>query len=63
MEVVTVKNLEELHSKLTSDEYKNRYIKIGSFTAASNITGLLIDTDAFSIEMHKNKLWRSLVED
>ena len=55
VEVVTVKNLEELHSKLTSDEYKDRYIKIGSFTAASNITGLLIDTDAFSIEMHKNK--------
>ena len=29
-------------------------IKIGSFTAASNITGLLLDIDAYSIEMHKN---------
>jgi selenocysteine lyase/cysteine desulfurase len=53
-EVITVNNLEELHKKLISEEYKNRYIKIGSFTAASNITGLLIDVDAFSIEMHKN---------
>ena len=34
-------------------EYKNRYIKIGSFTAASNITGLLLDVDTLSILMHK----------
>ena len=53
-EVVTVNNLEDLHSKLISDDYKNKYIKIGSFTAASNITGLLLDIDAFAIEMHKN---------
>ncbi len=53
-EVVTINNLEELHSKITSEEYINRYIKIGSFTSASNITGLLIDVDAYSIEMHKN---------
>ena len=53
-EVVTINNLEELHSIITSKEYINRYIKIGSFTAASNITGLLIDVDAYSIEMHKN---------
>ena len=53
-EVVTINNLEELHSKLISEEYKNRYIKIGSFTAASNITGLFLDVDAYSIEMHKN---------
>jgi selenocysteine lyase/cysteine desulfurase len=34
-------------------EYKNRYIKIGSFTSASNITGLLLDVDTLSILMHK----------
>ena len=54
VEVVTIKDLDELHQKLVSDEYKNRYIKIGSFTAASNITGYLLDVDAFAIEMHKN---------
>jgi len=54
-EVVTIKDLDELHQKLVSDEYKNRYIKIGSFTAASNITGYLLDVDAFAIEMHKNR--------
>ena len=34
-------------------EYKNRYIKIGSFTSVSNITGLLLDVDILSILMHK----------
>ena len=34
-------------------EYKNNYIKIGSFTAVSNITGLLLDVDMLSIIMHK----------
>ena len=34
-------------------EYKNNYIKIGSFTSASNITGLLLDVDMISILMHK----------
>jgi len=53
-EVIIINNIEELHSIITSKEYINRYIKIGSFTAVSNITGLLIDVDAFSIEMHKN---------
>ena len=53
-EVVTINNLEELHKQLISNKYKNRYIKIGSFTAASNITGLLLDVDAYAIEMHKN---------
>ena len=40
-----------LENKL--NEYKNNYIKIGSFTAASNITGLLLDIDMISILMHK----------
>jgi selenocysteine lyase/cysteine desulfurase len=35
-------------------EYKDNYIKIGSFTSASNITGLLLDLDLISILMHKN---------
>ena len=35
-------------------EYKNNYIKIGSFTAASNITGLLLDVDMISLLMHKH---------
>ena len=34
-------------------EYNNRYIKIGSFTSVSNITGLLLDVDTLSILMHK----------
>ena len=53
-EVVTINDFDELHQKLNSEEYKNRYIKIGSFTAASNITGYLLDIDEYSIEMHKN---------
>ena len=34
-------------------EYKNNYIKIGSFTASSNITGLLLDVDRIASMMHK----------
>ena len=40
-----------LEKKLT--EYRNNYIKIGSFTSASNITGLLLDVDMISILIHK----------
>ena len=32
---------------------KERYIKIGSFTACSNITGLLLDVDSIASLMHK----------
>lgn len=35
-------------------KYKDNYIKIGSFTSASNITGLLLDVDLISILLHKN---------
>ena len=42
---------ENLQKKL--DEYKNNYIKIGSFTASSNITGLLLDVDRIASMMHK----------
>ena len=34
-------------------QYKDNYIKIGSFTASSNITGLLLDIDRISLLMHK----------
>ena len=36
------------------NEYKNNYIKIGSFISVSNITGLLLDVDMISIIMHKH---------
>jgi len=42
---------ENLQNKL--DEFKNSYIKIGSFTASSNITGLLLDVDRIASMMHK----------
>ena len=42
---------ENLQKKL--DEYKNNYIKIGSFTASSNITGLLLDVDKIASMIHK----------
>ena len=34
------------------EQYKDNYIKIGSFTAASNITGLLLDVDKIAALMH-----------
>ena len=37
------------------EKYKDSYIKIGSFTAASNITGLLLDVDRIALIMHKAK--------
>ena len=42
---------ENLQNKL--NEYKNSYIKIGSFTASSNITGLLLDVDRIASMIHK----------
>ena len=45
----------DFYSKLESKliDYNDRYIKIGSFTACSNITGLLLDIDRISIIMHR----------
>ena len=40
----------ELEKQL--DTYKERFIKIGSFTACSNITGLLLDIDQIAFLMH-----------
>ena len=42
---------DKLESKLIYNN--NRYIKIGSFTACSNITGLLFDVDRICFLMHK----------
>ena len=57
-EIVTIapENFDEFYSDLEKklEEYKDRYIKIGSFTASSNITGLLLDVDRISFLMHKN---------
>lgn len=41
------------HLQTTLEQYSNRTLKIGSFAAASNVTGMLIDVDAVSILMHK----------
>ena len=38
--------------KLELENYKDNYIKIGSFTASSNITGLLLDVDKIAALMH-----------
>lgn len=50
---------DNLEKKLSEYDNKNddkyRYIKIGSFTAASNITGLLLDVDYISYIIHKHK--------
>ena len=40
-----------LYSQL--EQNKDHYIKIGSFTASSNITGLLLDVDRIAILMHE----------
>ena len=39
--------------KLELDKHKDNYIKIGSFTASSNITGLLLDVDKIAVLMHQ----------
>ena len=39
--------------KAKLEEYKDNYIKIGSFTASSNITGLLLDVDKIAALMHQ----------
>lgn len=36
------------------NEYKNNIIKLGSFSAASNITGVYLDVDLISLILHKN---------
>ena len=49
--IIYIKNLQELKQNL--ETYNHNYIKMGSFTAASNITGKYLDIDKYSILMHK----------
>ena len=49
--IIYVKNLQDLKQNL--EKYNQNYIKMGSFTAASNITGKYLDVDKYSILMHK----------
>jgi hypothetical protein len=49
--IIYINDLKELKSNL--DKYNESYIKMGSFTAASNITGKYLDVDKYSILMHK----------
>ena len=50
--IIYISNPEELKTEI--EKYKNHYIKMGSFTSASNITGKYNDIDKLSIIMHKN---------
>jgi selenocysteine lyase/cysteine desulfurase len=45
---------EELDDILSGPEYKDRPLKIGSFSAASNVTGIVNDCDALAEVMHKH---------
>ena len=45
-------DLTELEERLV--EYAERPLKIGSFSAASNVTGIISDTSAFSLLLHKH---------
>ena len=49
--IIYIKDLKELKENL--DQYEKYYIKMGSFTSASNITGKYLDVDKYSILMHK----------
>lgn len=42
----------QLEALLSSPEYRDRPMKIGSFSAASNVTGILNDTESLSAAMH-----------
>ena len=49
--IIYITDLQDLKQNL--EKYHENYIKMGSFTAASNITGKYLDVDKFSILMHK----------
>jgi selenocysteine lyase/cysteine desulfurase len=44
-------DLDDLEQRL--ETYKNRPLKIGSFSAASNVTGIVTDTDAVAALLHR----------
>ena len=55
-EIVMIKtHYDMFYEKLEEElnKYKDNYIKICSFTASSNITGLLLDIDKISLLMHE----------
>ena len=49
--IIYINNLKDLKSNL--EQFNESYIKMGSFTAASNITGKYLDIDKYAILMHK----------
>lgn len=57
-DVVVVPQDEDGHISLGAlgrllEQYRHRRVKIGSFSAASNVTGILTDTDAISTLLHQ----------
>jgi len=44
----------ELEEQLKDPRFKNRALKIGSFSAASNVTGIVNDCDALAAVMHEH---------
>ena len=49
--IIYIQDLFDLKKNL--EKFNQNYIKMGSFTAASNITGKYLDVDKYSILMHK----------
>lgn len=47
-------HIDVAHLKRELLEYQSRPLKIGSFSAASNVTGIITDTDAISRLLHEN---------
>jgi selenocysteine lyase/cysteine desulfurase len=41
------------HLKTELEKYSNQSLKIGSFSAASNVTGIITDTEAVSVLLHE----------
>ena len=50
-------DLEHLRAEL--ERHAGRALKIGSFSAASNVTGVVTDADAVSILLHRTARWPS----
>jgi selenocysteine lyase/cysteine desulfurase len=44
--------LEDLEQKLK--QYSSRPLKIGSFSAASNVTGVLAEVDTITVMLHRH---------
>jgi selenocysteine lyase/cysteine desulfurase len=46
--------IDENHLELELTAYRDRPLKIGSFSAASNVTGIVSDTEALTILLHRH---------